>query len=242
MLGLAHHLSKAAAPPTSILKLVWVMQNLGHVNKVTMTLSVSSMAFLIVSKMLKTRYKRYPALKYIPEILVAVVATTIMTRTFAWDQRGVDVLGMIKGGKDLPFGLPNKKHWKYFGATFPTAAVMAVVGFVDSIVAAKENASKFGYPVSPNRELVALGISNFVASSLSVTGSVPVFGAITRSRLNAQTGSRSQMSSLVTCSCLLISIFALLPYFYFLPKVGLQKIELIPGCSCCNHRPRGLHK
>jgi MFS superfamily sulfate permease-like transporter len=34
---------------------------------------------------------------------------------------------------------------------------MAVVGFVDSIVAAKENASKFGYPVSPNRELVALG-------------------------------------------------------------------------------------
>lgn len=76
MLGLAHHLSKAVAPSTSIMKLIWVIQNLGHVNHVTMILSLSSMAFLILSKMLKIRFKRYPALKYIPEILVAVVATT----------------------------------------------------------------------------------------------------------------------------------------------------------------------
>ena len=40
---------------------------------------------------------------------------------------------------------------------FPTAFVCAVVGIVDSIVAARENGSKYGYAVSPNRELVALG-------------------------------------------------------------------------------------
>lgn len=32
-------------------------------------------------------------------------------------------------------------------------------GYVDSIMAAKENSLKFGYPISANRELVALGES-----------------------------------------------------------------------------------
>jgi hypothetical protein len=73
-----------------------------------------------------------------------------------------------------------------------------VVGVVDSIVAARENAAKFGYPVSPNRELVALGewfacstlcviiadggvsgASNLTASFMTVTGAVPIFGSIT---------------------------------------------------------------
>lgn len=43
----------------------------------------------------------------------------------------------------------------------PTAFVSSVVGVVDSIVAARENAAKYGYAVSPNRELVALGESSF---------------------------------------------------------------------------------
>jgi MFS superfamily sulfate permease-like transporter len=65
-------------------------------------------------------------------------------------------------------------------AQFPTAFVSAVVGIVDSAVAARENGSKYGYAVSPNRELVALGMSNLSASLMSVTGCVPVFGSITR--------------------------------------------------------------
>jgi MFS superfamily sulfate permease-like transporter len=53
---------------------------------------------------------------------------------------------------------------------------------VDSVVAAKENAARFGYAISPNRELVALGAANVVASLTTGSGAVPVFGAITRSR------------------------------------------------------------
>jgi MFS superfamily sulfate permease-like transporter len=63
---------------------------------------------------------------------------------------------------------------------FPTAFVMAVVGVVDSMVAARENATKYGYPVSPNRELVALGASNLVASLVTATGTLPIFGSLTR--------------------------------------------------------------
>lgn len=34
---------------------------------------------------------------------------------------------------------------------------MAIIGIVDSIVAARENGSKYGYAVSANRDLVAMG-------------------------------------------------------------------------------------
>lgn len=78
---------------------------------------------------------------------------------------------------------------------FPTAAVSAVIGIVDSVVAARENGGKYGYAVGPNRELVALGMSNvpvsrqqadstgtanLAASSLVGTGCVPIFGSLTR--------------------------------------------------------------
>ena len=57
-------------------------------------------------------------------------------------------------------------------------SIIAVVGFLDSIVAAKQNAARFGYSISPNRELVALGAANLVASF--VPGTLPAFGSITR--------------------------------------------------------------
>jgi hypothetical protein len=58
--------------------------------------------------------------------------------------------------------------------------VCAIVGIVDSIVAARENGTKYGYPVGPNRELVALGAANLTSSLFVHTGSVPVFGSVTR--------------------------------------------------------------
>ena len=74
------------------------------------------------------------------------------------------------------------------------------MGYVDSIVAGKQNASQFNYAISPNRELTALGIGMWKserrwelvvdASRISianlgaslVSGSIPGYGSITRSR------------------------------------------------------------
>lgn len=55
---------------------------------------------------------------------------------------------------------------------------ITVIGFLDSIVAAKQNGDRFGHPISPNRELVALGAANLVGSF--VPGTLPAFGSIVR--------------------------------------------------------------
>ena len=45
-------------------------------------------------------------------------------------------------------------------------------------MAAKQNGDRFGYSISPNRELVALGASNVLGSF--VPGTLPAFGSIVR--------------------------------------------------------------
>lgn len=57
-------------------------------------------------------------------------------------------------------------------------SLISIVGFLDSIVAAKQNAARFGYSISPNRELVALGAANLMGSF--IPGTLPAYGSITR--------------------------------------------------------------
>ncbi|RSH94758.1 hypothetical protein EHS25_004564 [Saitozyma podzolica] len=232
MLGLAAVLSSPQAshdpPTTPIPKLLFIFEHLEHVNKTTAILSFSSLAVLIVARVIKQWAVQRPGgrwVRFVPEILIVVVGTTALTGVFKWNERGVDILGKISGGAGLPFGLPlDKRRMKYFNYTFPTAFVSAVVGIVDSVVAARENGSKYGYAVSPNRELVALGTANLGASLMAATGGIPVFGSITRSRLNGQTGGRTQMAAIITSITIILSIFFLLPYLYFLPKAVLAAI------------------
>jgi len=90
---------------------------------------------------------------------------------------------------------------------------------LDSIVAAKQNGDRFGHPISPNRELVALGAANLVGSF--VPGTLPAYY---RSRINGDIGARTQVASLVTAALVLLATFFLLPALYFLPKCVLASI------------------
>ncbi|WWD16428.1 hypothetical protein CI109_100854 [Kwoniella shandongensis] len=232
MLGMAAivaHPDMHQDPPTlPISKFIFTLKHLDHVNKTTAILSFTSLGFLILARVVKQRIASRPGglwVKYIPEILVLVVGTTALTSALRWDKLGVEVLGTIKGGSSIPFGWPiSGRTMKYFNYTLPTAFVSAIVGVVDSIVAARENAARYGYSVSPNRELVALGAANLSSSLIVGTGAIPIFGSITRSRLNGQIGSRTQMASIITSVCIIFSIFFMLPYLYFLPKAVLAAI------------------
>lgn len=113
-----------------------------------------------------------------------------MAKHYRWNQQGLLVLGKIEslaaaGGGSITFPI-KPRTLKYFTKTvcptcsfpvekggiihvlnrscskiqFSTSAVISVIGFVDSIVSAKEQSGKFGYSISPNRELVALGQLN----------------------------------------------------------------------------------
>jgi MFS superfamily sulfate permease-like transporter len=110
-------------------------------------------------------------------------------------------------------------HMKHVRTAMSTSFIIALLGFFESSVAAKglgesrEDGVK-GMTVSPNREMVALGVANVVGGCFMA---LPAFGGYGRSKVNASTGARSPMSNIFLSIITLVCILVLLPYLYYLP-------------------------
>jgi MFS superfamily sulfate permease-like transporter len=102
-----------------------------------------------------------------------------------------------------------------------TSFLIAILGFFESSVAAKSigggegpKDGLQGIPFSPNRELLALGTANLIGGCFMA---LPAFGGYGRSKVNASTGGKTPMSSIVLSLITVICVLYLLPYFYYLP-------------------------
>ena len=198
ILGLEHAVKHAhASIDTPFQKIAFTATHLGDTRMLTCVISASALAFLILTKLFKKKLAERPGmrvLKFVPEVLFVVIGSTILSSVFDWDSKGVAVLGKVSAGQ-ASFVVPFTYQASYLQGCLGTSTVVAVLGFLDSIVAAKDCAGRFDYPISPNRELVALGAANFGAAFVS--GTLPGFGSVTRSRLAGQTGATTQMVSRV---------------------------------------------
>ena len=77
----------------------------------------------------------------------------------------MDILGKVSPGSvhiHLPIHSSSMMRFAISPEVTSVAVTIALVGYVDSIVAAKEHSSRFNYPISPNRELTALGLGKSV--------------------------------------------------------------------------------
>lgn len=103
-----------------------------------------------------------------------------------------------------------------------TSFLIALLGFFESSVAAKSLGGGESRPgegiqgmsLSANRELVALGVANIVGGCFMA---LPAFGGYGRSKVNASTGGKTPMSSIILSLITVICVLFLLPYFYYLP-------------------------
>jgi MFS superfamily sulfate permease-like transporter len=212
-------------PHSTLDKIFFLIENVfTHYHKTTTLISFGALLVLVLLRVFKTYFKKYWWIYRMPEVLVVVVVSTLLSDQFEWDSIGVDILGSVPintGTSLIQFPL-RKETFQFLSQTTSTAVVISVVGFLDSIVAAKQNSARFGYSISPNRELVALGAGNLVASF--IPGTLPAYGSITRSRINGDVGGRTQMASIICSSVVLLAIFFLLPLLYFLPKCVLASM------------------
>ncbi|KII84221.1 hypothetical protein PLICRDRAFT_118491 [Plicaturopsis crispa FD-325 SS-3] len=222
-------LSHKLNPQGTMEEFVFLVENvLTNMHIPTATISFGALFVLVFVRTFKGFFRKYWFIYRLPEVLLVVVVSTVLSKQFRWDNDGVEILGsvpIVLGSSIVRFPL---RHFnlRYVRKTTPTAMQMdrliAIIGFLDSIVAAKQNAARYGCSISPNRELVALGAGNLVASF--VPGTLPAYGSITRSRINGDVGGRTQMASLVCAAFVLLATFFLLPWMYFLPKAVLASI------------------
>ncbi|KAK7057711.1 sulfate anion transporter [Favolaschia claudopus] len=228
-------------PESTFDKAIFLLEYVfARANMTTTVISFSALAVLVGIRTIKSAFKKYWWIYRLPEVLLVVVLSTVLSDEFNWDQDGVEILGAvpIKSMKSFVQFPLQAANLKYLRRTTSTSMLIAVVGFLDSIVAAKQNASRFGYSVSPNRELVALGTSNIAASL--IPGTLPAWGSITRSRINGDVGARTQMASLVCSAVVLLATFFLLPWLYYLPKCVLSAIICLVVFSLLQEAPHDI--
>jgi MFS superfamily sulfate permease-like transporter len=103
------------------------------------------------------------------------------------------------------------------------ALAVIVVAFAESYAAAKTYASKFGYQVDANQEMIGLGAANLGAG---LSGGFVVDGSLSKTAAGVEAGQKTQMTSVITAVFVLVTIVALTWLFEPLPEAVLGAIVI----------------
>ncbi len=204
--------------------------NLGQLNLVTAGIAVVSLVLLLAFRSRVAGWVKSAGLsaavadavaKAGP--LVAVLVTTVAVWLLALDQTaGVKIVA------DIPAGLPPLTMPGFDLALIqqllPAAALISVVGFLESVSVAKSLASKRRQKIDADQELIALGAANIGAS---FTGGYPVTGGFSRSLVNFTAGAVTPMASIITAGLIALTVLLFTPLLYFLPKATLAAIIIL---------------
>ena len=184
-----------------------------EIHLMTAMIGIGSLCFIAMAKRIK---------KSFPNALAVVILATIVGAILKVDQNQVSVLGAI------PQGLPQFGFvWvtqELFVTLLPSSVAIAAVGYLTTISIARTFADRNRYDIAPNRELIALGASNFVAS---FSQGFPVSASFSRSAVHAEAGSTSPYSLVVVAAWIFLTLLFLTEYLYYLPTATLAAIIIL---------------
>ncbi len=227
---------------STIGKIKFIYNNIDQINKISSILSLFTFIFLIFFKILKKflpkRNLKFKWILFIPEILIAVLVTTILSNLLKLNENeNIEIVGDINfTGFHIqkPITMVNfKLIRKYFSTSF----ILCLLGFFESSTTSKSLSSVYNYTISPNRELVALGMVNVTAS---LFGALPSFGGYGRSRINALSQAKTPLSAVIMAIITMISVKWLLSYFYYLPICILATIVSVIGVALIEEVPADI--
>ncbi|KAI4162521.1 MAG: hypothetical protein LQ342_003936 [Letrouitia transgressa] len=234
---------------SSLDKIIFLVKNVRSAHGLTCGVAFGSFAVIMVCREIKRRLQpRVPMVAYIPDRFIVVVLSAVLTWKFGWDKHGLDILGNIKSttGSPFPFHWPFiPTHMVHIREAMSTSFVIALLGFFESSVAAKSlgggesqhGEGLQGIALSANRELVALGVANLVGGCFMA---LPAFGGYGRSKVNASTGGKTPMSSIILSIITVICVLFLLPYFHYLPKSVLSAMISVVAYSLIEEAPHDI--
>ena len=186
---------------------------LGHLSDTswaTFAVGAAALALLFGVELLSPR---------VPGGLVALVAGIGVSAALDLASHGVEIVGDVPSG--LPgLGLPSVDSADAL-TLLAAAGGLVLVIYSESLGAADTFATKYGYEIDPNQELIALGVAN-VGSGL--IGGLAGGGSLSQSAVNEGAGARSEVSPLVAAALILVTVLLLTPLFKDLPEAVLAAL------------------
>jgi high affinity sulfate transporter 1 len=193
---------------------LWILATqLGQTNFVVLMLGVVAlMALVFGEKLLPGR-----------PIALAVVAISIVVVSLAdLGEYGVSVVGALTPG--LPDLAWPVLRFRDVDGVMPLAAACFLLGYVESISAARTLAVKNGYEINPRQELLALGAANLAAA---IAHGFPIAGGLSQSAVNDKAGARTPLSLVFASAAIAFCLLFLTGLLHNLPNVILAAIVLV---------------
>ncbi len=161
-------------------------------------------------------------------LLVAAMALSAFTPA----AMGVAQVGALPS-LVLPLGLPRLEAALWL-QLLPSAALVALMGFVSSLAVSESLAQRRGEKLLPAAEMRGLAAANLVAS---VSGGMPVAGSFSRSILLHEAGSASRWSLVFVCAFMFVAMLLLAEPLAHLPKPVLAATIVVAVLGGFTLRP-----
>lgn len=123
-----------------------------------------------------------------------------------------------------PDGKPLVLTFAMVQELLPAAFAIAMLGAIESLLAAVVCDGMTGTRHDPNSELIALGVGNILCPFF---GGIPATGALARSATNVRAGARSPIAAMVHALFILACTIALAPLVAYLPMAALAALLLM---------------
>ncbi len=192
----------------------WILAGqFGQTNLIVLAMGLAGICLLVLGE------------RFLPgrPVALAVVALAVCAVSFAGlDQQGVAIVGT------LPAGLPNlawpSLRLRDVDGVLPLAAACFLLGFVESVSAARTLAARHGYEINPRQELLGLGAANLLAA---FGQGFPIAGGLSQSAVNDKAGARTPLSLIFASLTIGICLVFLTNLLHDLPTVVLAAIVLV---------------
>jgi high affinity sulfate transporter 1 len=156
-----------------------------------------------------------------PVSLVVVVAAIVIVSVTNLSSHGLHVAG------EIPKGLPSltrpSLRFSDVDGVLALAFACFLMGYIETISAARTFAIKNDYTINPRQELLSLGIANLTASFSSA---YVVSGGLSQSTVNEKSGAKTPLSIIICSVTLGIILLYLTGLLKNLPEVILAVIVL----------------
>jgi SulP family sulfate permease len=190
--------------------LVGTVRRLADVHPATAVTGGLALAILLVGKRVLPR---------IPWGLATVVGAVVASRLLDLEEAGVALIG------DVPAGLPplglSLIPRDDLGEVIVGGASLALVALAEGLAASRLFATRGGYRVETERELVGMGAANIAAG---LSGGLAVAGSLSKTAAAEQAGGRTQVTGLASAAIVVVVLLAFTWVFEDLPQAVLSAI------------------
>jgi len=189
-----------------------IIPDLANANPVTTALGLGSLALLFLIK------------AYVPKLpaaLTVLVMSIVVVAMFGLSAQGVDIVGKVEPGLPV-LAMPNF-NMSQLELLIPGALAIVLLGYAETLGAAKAASAKSGGTIDPNQELVSHGPAN-IGSAFS--GGFVVVGSLSKTSVSMGAGGKTQMASLIHAGFIILTLMFLLPLFTNLPHAALAAIVI----------------